>query len=352
MNAVVRLNLDVEASEITSSLRIKRAAASLRELSKKFDRIVILSHRGRPNGVDKKLSLKPVVVELELKARRKISFLDGPLDKCLEQVLGKKGVYVLENTRFFAGENKNSASLARSFASFGDIFINDDFATAHRSQASNVGITSFLTSLQGPIVKEELEALKKIITKPARPFTLIVGGSKMSNKLPVIKNLLSKSDHVLLGGGVGNTALKADGYNVMDSIFEKDLLDEAEKLIGDPKVIYPSDFRVSKRQILDIGPNTSSAYVDIISASKTVVWAGPVGKFEKKPFSKGTESVARAIASTDCFSIAGGGETTSAIIAFGLEKKFSFLSTGGGAMLEFLAGKKLPALEALRIKYR
>jgi phosphoglycerate kinase len=352
MNAVVRLNLDIDAGEASSSLRLKRAAESLKSLSPKFGRIVILSHRGRPAGTDKSLSLKPIIKELSAKSRRKITFLDGDPEGHIEKILMKKGIFALENTRFMPGENKNSPSLARVFASFGDVFINDDFATAHRTQASNVGITEYLTSLEGPIMHTELNALKKVMGHPARPFTLIVGGGKMSSKLPVIKNLLPKADRVLLGGGVGNTALKAAGYDIGKSIFESSLIPEAKKLVGNQKVLYPADFRISGKSILDIGPNTAAAFSDIIYSSKTVVWAGPLGMFEKKAFSRGTEAVARAIAKSDCFSVAGGGETTSAIISFGLENRFSFLSTGGGAMLEFLAGKKLPALEALRIKYR
>jgi len=352
MNAVVRLNLDIDAGEVSSSLRLKRAAESLKNLSPKFGRIVILSHRGRPDGKDKSLSLKPIINELSQKSHRKIAFLDGDPECHLEKILAKKGIFALENTRFLPGENKNSASLARTFASFGDVFINDDFATAHRTQASNVGIADYLTSLEGPIMRMELNALKKVMTHPSRPFTLIVGGGKMSSKLPVIKNLLPRADHVLLGGGVGNTALKAAGYNVGKSIVENSLVSETKKLIANQKVVYPADFRISGKCILDIGPHTASAFADIISSSKTVVWAGPVGMFEKKAFSRGTEAVARAIAKSGCFSVAGGGETTSAILSYGLENKFSFLSTGGGAMLEFLSGKKLPALEALRIKYR
>jgi len=352
MNAVIRLNLDINPKESLSSLRLKKATKSLKVLYSKFDRIVILSHRGRPIGIDKKLSLESVITELSSKLRRKITFLDGDPNYHLNQVFMKKGIFALENTRFLPGENQNNISLARLYASFGDIFINDDFATAHRTQASNVGVASFLTSLEGPIVREELTALQKVMTQPARPFTLIIGGSKISDKLPVIQNLLLITDYILLGGGVGNTALKAAGYDVMDSVYEKSLVSKTKELINNPKIFYPADFRVSKKRILDIGPNTEAIFSEIISASKTIVWAGPLGMFEQKAFSCGTKSIARAIAETNCFSIAGGGETTSAIISYGLENKFSFLSTGGGAMLEFLAGKKLAAFEALRIKYR
>jgi len=352
MNAVIRLNLDIDPKEISSSLRLKRATESLKILYPKFDRVIILSHRGRPDGIDKNLSLKPIITELSLRLRRKITFLDGDPNYRLSQVFMKKGIFALENTRFLSGENQNDVSLARLYASFGDIFINDDFATAHRTQASNVGVASFLTSLEGPIVREELTALQKVLIQPVRPFTLIIGGSKMSDKLPVIQNLIATTDYVLLGGGAGNTALKAAGYDVMDSIYEESLISQTEGLINNPKVFYPADFRVSKKRILDIGPNTEAIFSEIISASKTIVWAGPLGMFEQKAFTHGTASIARSIAETNCFSVAGGGETTSAIISYGLENKFSFLSTGGGAMLEFLAGKKLAAFEALRIKYR
>ncbi len=352
MNAVIRLNLDIDPKEISSSLRLKRATESLKILYPKFDRVIILSHRGRPDGIDKNLSLEPIITELSLRLRRKITFLDGDPNYRLSQVFMKKGIFALENTRFLSGENQNDVSLARLYASFGDIFINDDFATAHRTQASNVGVASFLTSLEGPIVREELTALQKVLIQPVRPFTLIIGGSKMSDKLPVIQNLIATTDYVLLGGGAGNTALKAAGYDVMDSIYEESLISQTEGLINNPKVFYPADFRVSKKRILDIGPNTEAIFSEIISASKTIVWAGPLGMFEQKAFTHGTASIARSIAETNCFSVAGGGETTSAIISYGLENKFSFLSTGGGAMLEFLAGKKLAAFEALRIKYR
>ena len=236
MNAVIRLNLDIDLKEISSSLRLKRAIESLRALYPKFDRIVILSHRGRPDGIDKKLSLEPIITELSSGLRRKITFLDGDPNYRLSQVFMKKGVFALENTRFLPEENQNSALLARLFASFGDVFINDDFATAHRAQASNVGVASFLTSLEGPIVRKELTALQKVMTQPARPFTLIIGGSKMSDKLPVIQNLLSTVDYVLLGGGAGNTALKAAGYDIMDSIYEKSLVSETKELINNPQL--------------------------------------------------------------------------------------------------------------------
>jgi len=352
MNAVLRLNLDIDPKETTSSLRIKRAAESIKDLSPRFNRIVILSHRGRPNGIEKKLGLAPIVNELALKLRRRITFLEGHPEQYPKILFDKKGIFVLENTRFLPEENQNNDALAGLYASFGDIFINDDFATSHRAQASNVGITKFLTAIDGPIMKLELAALQKVMHEPNRPLTLIVGGSKMSSKLPVIQNFITQADYILLGGGVGNTALKAAGYDVMDSICEESLVPTAEQLIIHKNIFYPTDFRVEKNTILDIGPHTASSFAEIIASSKTIIWAGPMGMFERKSFARGTTVIAQAIASTKSFSLAGGGETTSAIIELGLEKKFSFLSTGGGAMLELLAGEQLPALEALRIKYK
>jgi phosphoglycerate kinase len=352
MNAIVCLNLNIEPREFSSSLRLEKATESLKTLLPKFERIVILSYRGRPAGKDKKLSLKPVIEKLSFGVRRKIIFLDGNPESHIEGIIQKKGLFALENTRFLSGETKNSESLAQTFASFGDIFINDDFATCHRVQASNVGITKFLTALEGPIMKLELSALKKVTNQPAKPLTLIIGGEKISTKLSVIKNLLPKADYVLLGGGPGNMALKASGHDIGKSIYEKALLAETKRLISNKKVIYPIDSRISEKAILDIGPNTISKFSEIINSSGTVIWAGPMGMFERKAFSAGTKSIAEAIAKSSCFSLAGGGGTTSAIISYGLKNKFSFLSTGGGAMLEFLSGKKLPALEALRIKYR
>ncbi len=352
MNAVLRLNLDIETKDAASSLRLIRAATSIKILSKRFNRIVILSHKGRPERADKKLSIEPIIKDLSLKSNHKITFLGGRPEEHCNKIIDKKGIFALENTRFLPEENQNNISLAKVYASFGDIFINDDFATAHRIQASNVGITEFLTAVDGPMIKTEISVLQKIMREPARPLTLVIGGSKISSKLPVIKNFISTADYILLGGGAGNTAMKAAGYDIMDSICEAPLISEAKKLILNKNIFYPADARVSKNMILDIGPNTAAAFAEIISASKTVLWAGPMGMFERKSFSRGTEFVARAIANANCLSVAGGGETTSAIIKLGLEKQFSFLSTGGGAMLEYLAGEKLPALEALRIKYR
>lgn len=353
MTAIVRINLDVSEKEAKDSIRLKQAAESIGEIQKKYSKIVLLSHRGRPKGRDEKLSLKPIGVVLSKIAKKKIKFVDNDNLEKAREIIGKggNGIYLLENMRFLEGEDKNDPALSRTLAGFGNIFINDDFATAHRSSASVTGITAFLKSIPGPIVKAEVTALKKAIKNPKHPFVLIIGGAKIADKMGVIENLIHKSDIILLGGGAGNTAMKASGTDIGKSIFDKSLLEKTQKLIQDKKVIYPVDFRVNGKSILDIGPNTERLYVESIRKAKTIIWAGPLGNFENKRFAKGSETIAKAIAASRAFTVAGGGETTALIMSLKLGKKISFLSTGGSAMLEFLAGKKLPALEALKLKY-
>lgn len=347
------MNLDIEPSEIASSLRLRRAASSLAILRKRYGKILILSHRGRPKGRDGKLSLRPISEALSKAIRKKIIFLDNS-DLCFAREAffeGEPGVYMLENLRFLSGENDNDPVLAKKLASLGEVFVNDDFATAHRAAASNVGITSFIRSLPGPTLKDEVAALKKAVKRPARPFVLVVGGVKMSDKLPVIDKLLPAVDRVLLGGGVGNTFIKASGSNVGKSVYEKNLIKEASRLSLDDKVVFPIDCRMKAGSILDIGPNTAALYASVIKEAGTVIWAGPLGCFETKGFSGGSEVVAKACATTKAYTLIGGGETTSIVIGMKLDKKIGFMSTGGGAMLDFLAGKKLPALDVLKISY-
>jgi len=353
MIALVRMNLDVSKKEIDGSLRIKRAAESIAVLGKKYPKIVILSHRGRPEGRDMKLSLKPVCEALSKVSKKKIIFLDNK-DLAKAKALiseGKPGIYMIENLRFLPGERSLSPKLSKELASMGGIFVNDDFATAHRSSASTVGITSFIRSVAGPTLKSELAALNKVAKKPKKPLVLVVGGAKMSDKLCVIETLLPLCDKVLLGGGVANTVMKASGIDIGDSIFEASLSEEAKRLVSDKKVIFPVDCRVQGKVILDIGPNTASLYSDIIKKAGTVIWAGPMGNIEKKAFAKGSETIAKALASSRGFTLVGGGETVSVISELKIGKKIDFLSTGGGAMLDLLAGKKLPALQALKMKY-
>ncbi len=350
---LLRLNLDLDNKEIKGSLRLRRAADSVKSASKKFSKIIILSHRGRPSGIDKKLSLKPVAEELSKALKKKIIFIsrfDAALIK-KEVVSAKKGTWMLENIRFLPGEYENDPALSKELASLGDIFINDDFATAHRANASNVGIAKFIKkAVAGPIMKAEIESIKKAMKKPKHPFTIVIGGVKMKDKIGVIRLLLPKADNILLGGGPANTALKAEGFDIGSSIYDAEMIDEVRELLDNPKIFVPLDTIIANDEILDIGPNTADQYADIIKNSGTVIWAGPMGRFEKKKFANGSYAVAKAAAASRAFSLAGGGETLAVIKELGIEKKIGFVSTGGGAMLVLLSGGEMPAFEALGIK--
>lgn len=348
---LLQVSLDIEGENLEASPRLQAAVQAIKSLTKKNNKIVLLGHRGRPKRFEKNLSLKPFQAILSKKLSRKVIFLSKFNFQAIRREISSAplgSVFLLENLRFLSGETKNSAKLAKELSSLGDLYINDDFATSHRVNASNVGISKLLPSRLGPTFKNEVKNLNKILKKPKKPMVLIIGGVKMTDKIGVIKNLLPKVDSVLLGGGPANTFLKARGFPIGKSIFEKELVRSAKALSRNRKVVLPMDFKVDNSQILDIGPNTLKNYERIINGAKTIVWGGPVGLFEKPGFEEGTYGVAKAIAESEGFSVVGGGETTEVIAKLGLEKKINFISTGGGAMLAYLAGKKLPALKYIK----
>lgn len=310
-----------------------------------------MSHRGRPEGRDMDFSLKPFANLFEKKLKKKVIFLDNKdLSNAAQKIKQSKpgSIFLLENTRFLKGEKENDWKLAKALANMGDVFVNDDFATAHRKNASNVGITKHLPSKMGPIFKREVLNLGKAINKPKRPFILILGGAKMADKMGVIKNLLPRVDKVLLGGGVANTFLKASGTDIGESIYEPEMINIAKNLSKNKKVVIPVDYSKDGSRILDIGPKTIKEYSDIIQKSKTVIWGGPMGYYEDKRFAKGSYAVAKAIAKSRGLSVVGGGETSAIVTALKLNNKIDLVSTGGGAMLDFLSGKSMPAIDALR----
>lgn len=356
MTYLFATNLDIKyEKEEANSLRFLTSVKGIKSFINGKNKIVILSHRGRPEGRDMSLSLKPFKKLFENKLREKIIFLDNNnLAKAREKVQKSApgSIFLLENTRFLKGEKENSSKLAKELASLGDIFINDDFATAHRESASNVGITKYIPSKMGPNFKKEVASLTKAVKKPKHPYVLILGGAKMTDKIGVIKNLSSKADYILLGGGVANTVLKAGGVDIGGSIYEPEMLKIAKNLSKNKKMVIPVDYskdtKENKSRILDIGPKTVKKYTDIISSAKTIIWGGPMGYYEDRRFAKGSHAVAHAIAKSDAFSIVGGGETSAIINDCGLNNKIDLVSTGGGAMLDFLSGKKMPAIEALK----
>ena len=369
------LNVPVKEGKITSDKRIRAAIPSLRFALDIGAGIIVLSHLGRPEeGVySEEASLAPVAKRLEellgVPVRLEKDYLDG--------VSVKPGECVLcENVRFNKGEKKNNEELAKAHAALCDVYVNDAFGTAHRAQASTEGVARFASvACAGPLMASEIEALTKAVAQAEHPLVAIVGGSKVSTKLTILNNLAQKVDQLIVGGGIANTFLLAAGYKVGKSLAEPELVDECKKVLETLKakgatLPLPVDVVAAKNfspegpyrtcavedvaddeMILDVGPKTAQILADYVSKAKTIVWNGPVGVFEMAPYAQGTAELAKAIAqatSDGAFSIAGGGDTVSAVSVFGVADKVSYISTGGGAFLEFLEGKSLPAIAVLQ----
>ena len=368
------LNVPVENGRVTSDQRIVASIPTLKAALDAGAAVMVVSHLGRPKeGVWSEAdSLAPVAKRLgELLGR------EVPLVKdYLGGVEVKPGELVLlENCRMNVGEGKDDDALSKRYAALCDVFVMDAFGTAHRAQASTHGVIEFARQAAGgPLLMAELDALAKALDKPARPLLAIVAGSKVSTKLELLSNLVGKVDQLIVGGGIANTFIAAQGLPVGKSLYEADLVDTAKKIMADAKargaeIPVPTDVVVAKQflpdaeatikvvadvadddLILDIGPQTASRYALMIGDAGTVVWNGPVGVFEFEAFARGTEAVAHAIAESKAFSIAGGGDTLAAVDKFGIAGQVSYISTGGGAFLEFLEGKTLPAVAALEAR--
>ncbi len=364
------LNVPVKDGEVTSTARLDAALPTLRAALEAGARVMVMSHLGRPKEgkPDPASSLKPVAAKLgELLGRNvplAVEWLNG--------VDVKPGDLVLcENVRYNVGEEADDDGLAKRMAALCDVFVMDAFGTAHRAQASTNGVARHAAvACAGPLLVAELEALGKALESPKRPLTAIIGGSKVSTKIELLQSLSTKVDELILGGGIANTILAASGVNVGKSLYEKDMLDFGSKLLrgefGKAKIPLPVDVvvgtsleagvkgRIKKvrdvetaEMILDIGPETAALYAKRLESAGTIVWNGPLGVFENPEFAAGTRRVAEAIAASSAFSIAGGGDTLAAIEQFGVGSRISYISTGGGAFLEFLEGKTLPAVATL-----
>jgi len=366
-----------EQGNITDDRRIRMALPSIRSVLDRGGKLILASHLGRPKGkVDKKFSLAPAAKRLGELLGTQVNLVGdcvGPLADKAVQRLKPGQCLLLENLRFHEGETKNDPDFAAQLASLADLYVNDAFGTAHREHASMYGLPEKLgpgRRVCGFLIQKELEYLGRALENPTRPFLAILGGAKVSDKIPVIENLIKKVNAILIGGAMSYTFLKAQGIQVGDSKLEPDMLPQAAKLIATARqagceLLLPSDHIVAKELRahvdtavqgpaiepgwlgLDIGPATAKDYVSRIAKAKTIVWNGPMGVFETPPFDVGTRAVAQAIADTDCTSIIGGGDSAAAVEAFGLEDKMSHISTGGGASLEFLAGKPFAALDIL-----
>jgi phosphoglycerate kinase len=353
---LIRINLDIKNKPFKDALRFKVACEIIKSLSRGTNKIVLLSHRGNPKDKEKDLSLKPFAVALSKEVGKKINFIPHfKFDDIRKQINNAKGgsVFLLENLRYLNGEKENGRELSKQLASLGDKYINNDFATSHRKNASLFGITNFIPSSIGQVIKNEIYALSSATKKIKHPAVLIIGGAKAKDKISTIDHLLPKVDHVLLGGRPANIFLKLRGADIGSSAYEKDLIKKIKNLATKIKIITPYDWVTEKNAIFDIGPKTLEDYCQIIKDARTIIWNGPMGMFEKKRFSNGTSTIARAVLNNKRANIIiGGVETVSSLPIRPTKQKMShiFISTGGGAMLHFLAGEKLPAIEALKNK--
>jgi phosphoglycerate kinase len=368
------LNVPVENGKITSTQRLDASLPTIVAARDAGAKVMVISHLGRPKEgeFDEASSLKPVAEWLGKKLGKEVRLVRDYLDG-VEVAEGE--VVVLENCRMNVGEGKDDEALSKKYAALCDVFVMDAFGTAHRAQASTHGVIRFAPiAAAGPLLAKELDALGKALENPDKPLLAIVAGSKVSTKLELLQNLVGRVDQLIVGGGIANTFILAEGHKVGKSLVEADLLDIAKKIIADAKsrgadvpvptdVVVATEFAATAKatvknvsdvaddeMILDIGPETASRYAELIAKAGTVVWNGPVGVFEFDAFGKGTETLARAIAASKAFSIAGGGDTLAAVDKYGIEDGVSYISTGGGAFLEFLEGKELPAVAALKAR--
>ncbi len=370
----VDFNVPLENGKITDNTRIVESLPTINYVIQSMGKVILCSHLGRPKGKRKpEYSLKPVYEYLKNILKVPVKFLEDVTGEEADKVLSelKEGeVLLLENVRFYEGETKNDPEFAKILAKFADIFINDAFSVSHRAHASVVGIAELVKEKGiGLQMEKELKYLSKIVGKPERPFYALIGGSKVSTKIGVLKNLLNKIDKLIIGGAMANTFLAAKGYSVGASFVEEEYIEVAKKIIKEAreqevKIYLPVDVVVERDgevkeiglkevekedKIFDIGKETIKLFCESLEGAKTLVWNGPLGYFEKEPFHKGTVAVARKIASLSSVTIAGGGDTIAAIKLAGVETAFSYVSTAGGAFLEYLEGKELPGLAVLKL---
>ncbi len=371
----VDFNVPMKEGVIKDDTRVKAAIPTIEYLMKNGAAVILASHLGRPKGgPDAQFSLKPVAAHLGKLLGKEVAFVDdcvGPKAEAAASALNAGDVLVLENTRFYPGEEKNDQDLAKGMAKLADLYVNDAFGTAHRAHASTEGVARYLPAAAGFLLEKEIKYLGSAVNNPKPPFVAILGGAKISDKIGVIKNLLQKADIILIGGGMANTFFKAQGLDMADSLVEADALETAAEIlkISGTKLRLPVDMVLADKfdaaaasitqdtgnvptgwRMLDIGPKTVKAFGDALKGAGTVVWNGPMGVFEFPEFAKGTFGVATAVAESGAISIIGGGESVAAIQQSGLADKITHISTGGGASLEMLEGLVLPGVAALQDK--
>jgi phosphoglycerate kinase len=368
-NLVIRvdMNVPIEDGVVTDNTRILACMPTIKFALKRNAKILLVTHLGRPKEgtFDKKFSLKPVSTEVSKILDHEVDLIDD-LDST-KIFNGSSDIQILENIRFFEGEKSNCNKLGNSLSSLGDIYVFDAFGTSHREQSStHSAIVNSNLSCAGLLLEKEIESLTKALNESQNPYTAIIGGAKVSTKLELIKNINSKADHIIVGGGIANTFLKAAGHEIGISLFEESMVGIAKELLNDGKIILPDTVVTSKtfegedikeKHISEVKKNEmildqflNDEIDNVISSSNTILWNGPLGVFENNSFKEGTEQLSNAIAKSNAFSIAGGGETLSAINKFINKDDVSYCSTGGGAFLEFMEGKDLPSIAALKAK--
>jgi phosphoglycerate kinase len=365
------LNVPIKNGIITSDARILAAIPTIEYVLKAGARVILMSHLGRPieGNFNEQYSIKPIARYIQELLKVNITVTSDREEKIFNC---DSDIIFLENVRFNEGEKTNSQSLSKSYASLCDIFVMDAFGAAHRSQASTYGVAKYAPiSCAGPLLVRELNVLDKILEQPARPMVAIVGGSKVSSKLAVLKKLADKVDQLIVGGGIANTFLAAKGLPIGSSLFEHNLIAEAKEIMLKTEILLPTDVIVgkefcestiatvksvneisSKDMIFDFGPISAKKLANILVSSGTILWNGPIGVFEFDQFQGGTKTIAEAIAHSNSYTVAGGGDTLAAIDKFGIIDKISYISTGGGAFLEYVEGKTLPAVEMLQSRFR
>lgn len=374
----VDFNVPMENGEITDDTRIRAAIPTIKQLVDSGAKVILASHLGRPKGeVNEDMRLTAVGKHLAELIGQPVNKLDESIGEEVEKTIADMNdgdIVLLENVRFHSGEEKNDEELSQSFAKLADLYVNDAFGAAHRAHASTEGIAKHIPAVSGLLMEKELDVLGKALSDPERPFTAIIGGAKVKDKIGVIENLLDKVDHLIIGGGLSYTFTKAQGHSIGKSLLEEDKIDLAKGFIEKAKekgvqlhmpvdAVVANEFSkdaetktVSIKDIpedwmgLDIGPETAAHYASIIKESKLIIWNGPMGVFEMDKFANGTKTVAQAMAVTDAYTIIGGGDSAAAVEKFGVADKMDHISTGGGASLELMEGKELPGIVALNDK--